>query len=504
MSAVGRRLRSGESGIAMVQLALSAIVIMLFTAFAVDLGWFFFNANKIQRAADAAALAGVVYMPDDSPIGVDRAERVAAANGYIDGDDGAALSVVPKPDGKQNQLEVTVSDTVDTFFLKVIGKDTQTIARTGRAEYIKPLPMGSPRSRFGNDGSDGIDCGGADPCFWANIHGTYTNNQMGDAFSSACEYGTGFGGGPPCAPSQYHRTSRGYVYSVDHGGGGFAVQVQNGAFERYPGDGNPVRAGDNYEWCQVACPDGPVTVFSVYRPDPTPLTLDPSGKICEFRFDPVDSIAPPPPAVYDPAADTSYGWTTVCAVAAPESGLYTVDVQIADDGANQADDAGLNRYSIRATGGATLSALGDMSIYNNIAGNTEFFLAKVDDAYAGRTFVVELYDPGDAGGPSNIIKLLGPGGATWTGGCTITKREHNTADFTGFSSIARGEDCRIDATRSVNDFNGDWLRVEIDLPESYSCASCWWKIRYEYVGTTTDTTTWRAYISGSPVRLVLG
>ncbi len=500
-----RRFRQDEAGIALVQLALLAVVIMLFTAFAVDLGWFYLNANKIQRAADNAALAGVVYMPDEGPIAIDRAHRVAGANGYIDGDDGAALNVVPQPDGKKNQLEVTVTDTVETFFLKVIGRDTQTISRTGRAEYIKPLPMGSPLSRFGNDGSDGVDLTCAsDPCFWANIHGTFTNNQMGDAFSSACEYGTGFGGSSPCASSQYHRTSRGYVYGVDHGGGAFTVQVQNGAFERYPGDGNVIRSGDNYEWClPAACPEGPTTVFRVYRPDPTPLTPDASGRICELEFDPVDSIVPPPPPDYDPATDTAYAWTTVCTVAAPEPGLYTVEVAVLN-GPTSSDDAGLNRYSIRATGGAQLSALGDMSIYNNISGNTEFFLAQVDDAYAGRTFVVELYDPGDASGPSNIIKLLGPDGTTWTGGCTITKREHNTSDFTAFDSIAPGSGCEIDATRTVNDFNGDWLRVEFDLPESYSCTGCWWKVRYEYIGSTTDTTTWRAFISGSPVRLVLG
>ncbi len=499
-----RALRENDSGIALVQLALLSVVIMLFTAFAVDLGWFFLNANKIQRAADASALAGVVYMPDDTPFAIDRAERVAEANGYIDGDDGATLSIVPQPDGKKNQLEVTVTDVVDTFFLKVIGRDTQQISRTGRAEYTRPLPMGSPLGRFGNDAADGIDCSGPDPCFWANIHGTFTNNQMGDAFSSFCEYDTGFGGSQPCVESQYHRSSRGYVYAVDHGGGAFAVQVQNGAFERFPGDGNPIRSGDNYEWCLVACPDGPATRFSVYKPDPTPLTLEPSGKICEFVFDPVDSSAPPPPAVYDPTTDFNYAWTTICSIATPEPGLYTVEVEIVDDPGNSADDAGLNRYALRATGGAKLSALGDMSIYNHIAGNTEFFLAQVDDVYAGRTFVVEMYDPGDAAGPSNIIKLLGPSGAVWSGGCTITKREHGTSDFTAFDSIPSGSDCEIDATRTVNDFNGDWLRVEVDLPEAYSCVDCWWKIRYEYIGSTTDTTTWRAFIGGSPVRLVLG
>lgn len=491
-----------ESGIALVQLALAAVVIMLFTAFAVDLGWFFLNANRIQRAADAAALAGVVYMPDDAPFAIDRAARVASANGYVDGTDGAALTVVPQPDGKQNQLEVTVTDTVDTFFLRVIGQDTQTIARTGRAEYIKPLPMGSPLSRFGNDGEDGIDCSGPDPCFWANIQGPRTNTGMGDAFSPFCRYGTGYGAdnNPDCPEGQDHRSSRGYVYGVDHGGGGFAVQIQNGAFEAYgPGDpgGDDVRAGDMWSWCGGPCPEltGPRVQFRVYRPDPTPLTLDPAGIICSQTFDPV---APP-------ADPTFYEWVTICPVAAPEPGLYTVEVRLLDDPADPGDNGGLNRYSIRATGGARLSALGDMSIYNNITGTTEFFLAQVSDAYAERTFVVELYDPGDAqSGVTNIIKLRGPDGTTWSGGCTVSIRPPFAGDFSPLYTVPAGSDCAIDATRPANNYDGDWLRIEVDLPAGYSCVDCWWKIRYEYTGSTNDTTTWRAYIAGSPVRLVLG
>jgi len=493
-----RRIREGESGIALVQLALLTVVIMLFTAFAVDLGWFFLNANKIQRAADNAALAGVVYMPDQTPIAIDRAERVAEANGYLDGDDGAALSIVPQPDGKKNQLEVTVTDTVETFFLKVIGRDTQTISRTGRAEYIRPLPMGSPQSRFGNDGQDGIDCSGPDPCFWANIHGPFTNTGMGDAFSPFCRYGTGYGAdnNSGCPEGQDHRSSRGYVYAIDHGGGAFGVQVQNGFFEQDGGDG--IRAGDNYNWCSDApCPElnGPRTLFRVYKPDPTPLTLEPSGMICSVALDPQPQ----------PADLSSYDWTPICSVLSPEPGLYTVEVLILDDPVDPGDNGGLNRYSIRATGGAKLSALGDMSIFNNITGTTEFFLAEVDDRYAGRTLVVELYDPGDAQeNVTNIIKLLGPGGTPWTGGCDISKREHLTTDFVFLDSDAFGTECDIDATRPTFNYDGDWLRIEVDLPEGYSCTDCWWKIRYQYGGSTADTTTWRAYISGSPVRLVLG
>lgn len=486
-----------DEGIAIVQLALLSVVLMLFTAFAVDLGWFFVNASRVQRAADAAALAGVVYMPEDQPFAIDRAERVAEANGYLDGFDGAVLAITPQPDGRANQLEVTVTDTVETFFLRVIGKDTQTITRSGRAEFTKPLKLGSPESRFGNDGTDGIDCAAGDPCFWANIHGRFTNTGMGDAFSSFCQYGQGWGSGSGqtsnCTESQDHRSSRGYVYGIEHTGGNLTLQIQNGSFEQGGGDG--VRAGDNNSWCVGdVCEPGPSLRVRVYAPDPTPLTLDPAGVLCTRTYDPI-----PTPA--DPSA---YAWDTVCSFAAAP-GLYAAEVEVVNDPATQADDAGLNRYALRVGAGDTISALGDMSIFNNITGNTEFFLARVDSFYAGRTFVVELYDPGDAQeGVTNIIKLLQPGGTPWTGGCDISKREHLTTEFVALETDAPGSDCDVEATRPANNYDGDWIRIEVDLPDDYTCTDCWWKIRYEYQGSTADTTTWRAFISGSPVRLVLG
>jgi hypothetical protein len=222
--------------------------------------------------------------------------------------------------------------------------------------------------------------------------------------------------------------------------------------------------------------------------------------VCDQTYDAIDA----------PADQTAYPWMNVCTIGAPEPGAYTVEVKIVDDTNTILDDAGLNRYSIRATGGAALSALGDMAIFNNLTGvPTSFFLAKVEQAYAGRTLVVELYDPGDAqAGLSNEIFLVDPGSdslaGAWTGGCRISIRRNGQAAFGTAVTTPAGTQCSIDATRPANDYDGDWLRVEVDLPESYTCTDCWWKIRYEYNGSASDTTTWRAFISGSPVRLVLG
>ena len=57
-------------------------------------------------------------------------------------------------------------------------------------------------------------------------------------------------------------------------------------------------------------------------------------------------------------------------------------------------------------------------------------------------------------------------------------------------------------TLARQEYNGQWLKFEMDLPSDYSCTDCWWKMNYDYSGGTQDTTTWRAYILGNPIHLV--
>ena len=56
--------RRDERGYVAVVFALLLSVLVLFASFAINSGGWFSRANQLQRAADAAALAGVVYMPD--------------------------------------------------------------------------------------------------------------------------------------------------------------------------------------------------------------------------------------------------------------------------------------------------------------------------------------------------------------------------------------------------------------------------------------------------------
>ena len=75
--------REVEAGYIMATTALMLIPMLIFAAFAVDVGSWYVEAQKIQRASDAAALAGVVWMPDENKAR-EAALEITAINGYED------------------------------------------------------------------------------------------------------------------------------------------------------------------------------------------------------------------------------------------------------------------------------------------------------------------------------------------------------------------------------------------------------------------------------------
>ena len=144
------RAREKDNGTAMVLVAMSMVLLLGMAAFGTDLAWFYLNASRVQRAADAAALGGVVWLPNDTIAADNTAFATATQNGYEDGVDQAVVDPHPVT-GEPNQLEVSVTDTVRTFFLGALGFDDMTIERSAVAEYIPPLKLGSPAGLFGNN-----------------------------------------------------------------------------------------------------------------------------------------------------------------------------------------------------------------------------------------------------------------------------------------------------------------------------------------------------------------
>ena len=109
----------------------------------------------MQNAADAAATAGVTYLPDDFASAKATAITVAGRNGYPNsGTSSVAVSIGDKP----TQLVVTISSTIRNAFGTSFGVGTETIVRGATADFNGPVPDGQPvqrlRQRATRHGSD--------------------------------------------------------------------------------------------------------------------------------------------------------------------------------------------------------------------------------------------------------------------------------------------------------------------------------------------------------------
>ena len=511
-----------QSGVVLVMTALMLPVFMGMVGFGVDFGWLFWNGIKIQHGADAAALGGVIYEPDDRPNAYAEAQKAAAENGY----DGLSGSTTVDPTDSvedptavenANQLRVTITHGVPTFFMRLFGLSTVDITKTSVAEYVLPLPLGSPVSQFGDDPSTGYQ-----PEFWGNIHGYYTGRSMGDRYASQCRDN---GSGSGCTPNPDRRptvystptigatssASGGYVYAMEVlSGGNVTLQVFDGQFTR--GGGDLVLVGDNPQGGD----EGPTTVFILYDSDPTPLDTSDNTVLCYAEFDPRDALMPTATnsttfaeydaylqangPIADPKGDISSLadlWDPIC-TRNLAAGTYPVRVLIKDG-----DRRGLNRWSMKATGtSARIYGLGDMSIYSNVdgtAGNTVFYLAEVDPIHAGKDLVISLWDPGDASG-NHSMRVRPP--ATVNGGAPYPCEWTSTN-----GSYPGGTLSSCDIPTSSSRFNNHLVVIRISIPADYTCTpgglpGCWWRIDYNYPSTTNDTTTWSARIEGNPVKLV--
>jgi hypothetical protein len=145
-----------------------------------------------------------------------------------------------------------------------------------------------------------------------------------------------------------------------------------------------------------------------------------------------------------------------------------------------------------------------MSLYNNATGTiSNFYLAEVSDIYSGKDFVVELYDPGEAN-PGGWVEIKAPNGPGVWADYSSCKMSVRTSEAGAWSSSTTLTPCRFFANNDggANDYNGDWIKLEMTL-NGYTCgANCWWKLNYNYSNNVNDTTTWKAYIVGNPVHLL--
>lgn len=219
-----------ERGFVMVWMALIIVLLLSVAAFAVDLVHGYVEAERAQKAADAAALAGASQIPYDLACvqAQNRAGSVSGDNGFPDnppaGTTESASCTGP------NEVTVNVSKKFDTFFAKIIGIDSLTVRKHAVAQYDAPLAMGSPANNVGDVphdsctqlGFSSVPVGTTEPCvtvngnddqsLWAQIQGQSTFKTSGNAFTNnACSANTD---GCVGTNSDYDGVHQGEYFSV--------------------------------------------------------------------------------------------------------------------------------------------------------------------------------------------------------------------------------------------------------------------------------------------------
>jgi len=243
-----RRLKK-QGGQAIVLLALTGTLLIGGVGIAVDLAVGYMYSIAAERAAAAAALSGVVFMPDQFtpasavPVGsrndaTDRAVDEAKRNAFDPADAANAVTVSPATvPGHPNQLKVTVSRNAPVFFMQLFGFSTYRVARTAIAAYLPPISLGQPGSQIGSS----LGELGRTRFAFMREEGWATDRSQGDAYTPD-PLGGGYGASTDKHQISYSNGSEpryatlrdlgGYNYriTIPTGGAGGKVQVYNAAF----------------------------------------------------------------------------------------------------------------------------------------------------------------------------------------------------------------------------------------------------------------------------------
>jgi hypothetical protein len=355
---------------------------------------------------------------------------------------------------------------------------------------------------------------GRSPGFWAQIHGPGADQQSGDAYSTRCRTTTNCSSPDNSLYIDPSDPNQGYWYVVKAPPGGgqvvmriFDAQLTPGPLSTGTGDSSITGTADF------------TTTFRVYRQN---NSLDFTART----------------AVGSPTANTTanscnwaingessfhWAWVDLCTVTMAANDIYLINVRTTTNAST--NSAGRNGYALEAcltsscTTGAqpSIHARERMVLYNNInTGDATFYIAEVAPQYAGKTLVLEMFDPGESSGDAWVYPMMpsttqpGPVVNASPGQCEF---ESTRSGYPQAGQTNNGGFCSFQSAASGALYNGHWVTMRIRIPDTYTCTlgtnpvttpgSCWWGIRYSFSGSgsPTDTTTWRASIEGNPLQL---
>ena len=528
----GRRRVGSSRGQVLVIFAGGLIALLSLCAVVIDVSWYWANTLRVQRAADAAALAGVVSLPGNVAGAQSLAVQAAGENGYalanacVTGTTtpSALPGICAQPDAANNrQLDVTLSAPVSTFFMRLIGINSITATRTSKAKYELPVPMGSPLNYYGvyqlctvagtcSAEPDAVSGTLASQGFFGAIEGEGSNQSTGDAYApyynkSSC--------GSSCGNNQSYKAT-GYDYTVVVPASGATIWVFDPTFcataTKTSGSGH---AGAGDHWIG---PDDPTAVSTYYQLwNFNDFPLDPakwtkvvdSGSLFASENN-IDKSTTYGSTTLGDYADTgtpsgstdcqagkitnplvggywhNKWWPLATNVAA---GTYFVRVTTTDpnDQAGNLGQSFENMFSLEVTGGGggQIYGGGRMATYANVdSGNQTFFLAQVSQVLgAGKTMEIDLFDPGDVG-QNAWLQILSPDKSlannyasfTWTADANATSGHTSSGGtvtciqtYGGSSGVSAPSGCTSYSSGGTF-FQNSWVKILVPIPGTYGQA----------------------------------
>jgi hypothetical protein len=531
----------GERGYVLALTAMLLIPLTVVTAFATDIGSWYAQGTRMQRAADAASLAGVVWMPDVATA-VSIATQVATQNGFTTGVNGFTVTV--QQAGAQ-QLRVAITGPGDLFFGRTVLK-TKSLTRDATAEYILAVPLGSPKNFLGTgsliSAAQGFtaqqetDNREND---WLAISGKCASKEQGERYMTISDANYPGGSYGSCSPgtngtvaNTEYRTS-GYYYTMDLAAnhtGPVYLEVYDPAMCSGSAIDNSTSSGGTAS--QIT--------FVVKDKDNTPYDLTNNPVLQTFTADPTANCS---------GGANSYQnyWRTMAVFNSPTAGQYYLQVYDPTNSPTVSSNRGFSGFSIRARFDGTATAVGAkmlnapfglcstivgstspqysaacpqvhgydaMGIYLNAASTTaSFYLADIGQKQSGKTMTVTLWDTGEG---AQSIELLNPLGTAVTFNFTIPACQSlggPDVDATGGCTGGPINILSVSGTgtqpgpqrTSSSKYNDRSISLTYVLPADINTAYgglTWWKVRYKSTSSVTDRTTWSVSIKGDPVHLV--
>ena len=521
--------------------------------FATDLGNWYLQIQRIQRAADAAALAGDPYLPGDFTNAKKAALEELKKNKLTpDEINGAVIQVAP---GKPSALRVSVKRTVPNQFVSIIGGGKfATFTRDATADHSDGLHLGNGSNVLGGyEPNDGSGTWGNPKAFsggyYLQVSAPNAMKVDGDRFSSgtcsmkyyvpSADYPTNDKYAPlgitGCSGlTNTERNTQGYTYRVNilgkagAGSSQLVLQAYDPGFARAGGN-RCTSKGEEFTAVGVPMWDNGngCTGESGYPGEgawPTAYSVYSDSKLTNSV-----STCNTYPGTFNASADQGkpnfnwiHRWSTICTpfnVDLTKDATYFVNVRSLGS-----TGSGTNSFALRAGLSSSGSPAGvnvplsqaslmiegnvHMSMFNSISNaNQEFSLTQISSDWAGRPIDFQFFDIGDSrvGGKmqQGTMTLVDSFGNPVPGQCYLDPPGGGEQPINNCSAQIGGID---------RHYQGQLVNFRWDVPSNFVCnktskladGGCWVFIRIVYPNSVdvTDNSTWSLDQPDQPLRLI--